>query len=212
MGGHDCGREASNLAIHCMMQSIVPNIFSGKQINGECLIEMLTDGVQWANQAVYQRNQEYSVDMGTTLTAALVLATMAYIVNVGDSRTYLYRKGEGLTQITRDHSIVARLVEKGEIAPDEIYTHPHRNQVYRGLGSRGEVAVDWFAVPVQAGDYLILCSDGLWEMVRDREIERIVKSCCANPSQASAALVKAALQGGGVDNISVIVVQVAAES
>jgi serine/threonine protein phosphatase PrpC len=208
MGGHADGQEASRLAIHCMLQSVLPTIMDSSLSNGTELIETLTDGVQWANQAVYQRNQEYNVDMGTTLTSALVLDTTAYIVNVGDSRTYLYRPGQGLMQITRDHSVVARLVETGEITPEEVYTHPQRNQVYRGLGNQDKVEVDWFTVPLQAGDYLVLCSDGLWEMVRDPAIERLLKSCGDNLSQASNALVGAALQGGGVDNISVIVVHV----
>jgi serine/threonine protein phosphatase PrpC len=164
--------------------------------------------VELANQAVLQRSKEVKTDMGATITAALVMDTTAFVVNVGDSRTYLYRECEGLTQVTRDHSHVARLVAAGQIARDDIYTHPDRNQVYRGLGSEPDVKVDWFTVPLQGNDCLLLCSDGLWEMVRDPEIEKTLKEQGCNPSQASKALVRAALKGGGLDNISVIVVHV----
>ncbi len=155
--------------------------------------------------AVHRCNQENGIDMGTTITAVLVLDGTAYIVNVGDSRTYLYREGEGLIRATRDHSLVARLVETGAIAPDEVYTHPARNKVYRSLGDKEEVKVDWFTRSLQEGDFLVLCSDGLWEMVRDQEIEHTLKKYGANLSQTSSALVQAALRGGGTDNISVIV-------
>ena len=148
--------------------------------------------------------------MGTTITAALVFGSTAYVVNVGDSRTYVYHDREGqLVQVTRDHSLVARLVEMGAISRDAVYTHPDRNKVYRGLGDKDTVKVDWFTLSVSTGDYLLLCSDGLWEMVRDHDIERIMQKCAGNPPQASAALVTAALQGGGADNISAIVVGVA---
>ena len=148
--------------------------------------------------------------MGTTITSVLLLDEAAYIVNVGDSRTYVYHDPEGqLVQVTRDHSLVARLVETGAISRDAVYTHPNRNKVYRGLGDKGTVKVDWFTLSVSAGDYLLLCSDGLWEMVRDQEIERIMQKCASNPPQASTALVKAALKSGGADNISAIVVRVA---
>jgi serine/threonine protein phosphatase PrpC len=208
MGGHSQGQAASRLAIHCMMQSVLPDILSSDQVSDEFIIETLVDGVEWANQAVHESSQTNGTEMGTTITAALVFNGNAYVVNVGDSRTYLYRESEGLSQVTRDHSLVARLVETGAITRDEVYTHPQRNKVYRGLGEKGEVKVDWFTLPVQAGDCLVLCSDGLWEMVRDQEIERIMKKYAANPLQASSLLIKAAMQGGGSDNISVIVTRI----
>jgi serine/threonine protein phosphatase PrpC len=192
-----------------MMQAVIPDIFGGDNVNDDFILETLVEAVQWANRAVHESSQESSVEMGTTITAALVFDGTAYIVNVGDSRTYVYHGREGqLVQVTRDHSLVARLVEVGAISREEVYTHPDRNKVYRGLGDKGDVKVDWFTLSVSAGDYLLLCSDGLWEMVRDGDIERIMQKCAGNPAQASAALVKAALKGGGVDNISVIIVQV----
>ena len=209
MGGHSHGQEASRMAIQSMIQAVIPDIVSSDHINDDFLVETLVEGVQWANKAVHESSQQSGVEMGTTITAALVFDGTAYIVNVGDSRTYVYHEREGqLVQVTRDHSLVARLVEAGAITRDEVYTHPDRNKVYRGLGDKGTVNVDWFTLAVRAGDYLLLCSDGLWEMVRDQEIKRIMMKHAGDPPLASAALVKAALDGGGADNISVIVVRV----
>ena len=209
MGGHSQGQEASRLAIQYMLQAVLSGILAREQLDDDCFIKILVDAVQRANRVVHENSQADGIEMGTTITAALVFDGTAYVVNVGDSRTYIYRASDGkLSQVTRDHSLVARLVEAGAITRDEVYTHPDRNKVYRGLGEKGEVKVDWFSIPVQPGDHLVLCSDGLWEMVRDQEIERILKKHAANPSRASAALVEAALHGGGADNISVIVVRI----
>ncbi len=208
MGGHAAGQEASYLAVQAMVQWVAPHIAGVNAMSDELLAELLADGVRQANLAVCQRSQEVGSDMGTTITAALVLDSNAYVVNVGDSRTYLYREGAGLRQITHDHSLVARLVAAGRITPDEVYTHPDRNQVYRGLGDKRNVEVDSFMLTLQTGDRLLLCSDGLWEMVRDPEIARILQHLEWNPAQTSSALIQSALNGGGLDNISAIVAQV----
>jgi len=209
MGGHSQGQEASRLAIQYVLQAVLSGILAREQLDDDCFIKILVDAVQRANRVVHENSQADGIEMGTTITAALVFDGTAYVVNVGDSRTYIYRASDGkLSQVTRDHSLVARLVEAGAITRDEVYTHPDRNKVYRGLGEKGEVKVDWFTLPIQPGDHLVLCSDGLWEMVRDQEIERILKKHAANPPRASAALVEAALHGGGADNISVIVVRI----
>jgi serine/threonine protein phosphatase PrpC len=206
MGGHAHGRLASHLALRGMAETVVPGLIACQTLENEGIIDILIDGVHWANQIIYQHSREQGADMGTTITAALLLNKTAYIINVGDSRTYVYRPRAGLTQITRDHSLVARLVENGSIAPDEIYTHPDRNKVYRGLGDKTEVTVDWFVLPVQSGDLLLLCSDGLWEMVRDPQMAEILTMYAASPTLASHALLRAALQAGGNDNVSLLVV------
>jgi PPM family protein phosphatase len=208
MGGHASGQVASHLATHSLMQTVLPSIQHGDELSEEFLIETMVNCAHWANQDIVRYREENAVDLGTTLTAALVVESTATIINVGDSRTYLYHAGDGLRQITRDHSVVARLVAAGVIAAEEVYTHPDRNKVYRGLGEKEEVKIDWFTEPVQPGDVLLLCSDGLWELVRDHEIEKILRRCLPDASQAAGALVKAALHRGGTDNISVIVARV----
>src|SRR5262249_29169950 len=151
-----------------------------------------------------QRKKEHKAAMGATITAALLAGSTAFVVNVGDSRTYLYQKSKGLRKVTRDHSVVAYLMEAGIIRPDDIHTHPLRNRIYRCLGSEPEIQVDSFMEHLHPDDILLLCSDGLWEMVHDPGILQILRHE-ADPSQMSQALVEAALMGGGSDNISVIV-------
>ena len=207
MGGHADGQEASRLAIQNMTPVVLRNLVMSNEISELLLVEILKHGVQQANQAIWRRNHEMNSDMGTTLTAALIIGDNAYVVNVGDSRTYLYRQTRGLLQITRDHSLVARLVANGVITPDEMYTHPSRNLVERGLGDKQYVEVDHFIVELCKGDWLLLCSDGLWEMVRDMELAQIMSSGNA-PEEISDLLVQAALDGGGMDNVSVIVARV----
>ena len=204
MGGHADGKEASRIAIERMMQTVLQNIFMSRALSEEFLTDMLVGGVEWANLAIYHHAQSVRTDMGTTLTAALVVDTKAYIVNVGDSRVYIYRESEQLCQITHDHSLVATLVEEGRITADDVYTHPDRSKIYRSLGYSETIEVDWFVADFCPQDQLVLCSDGLWEMVRNVALERILRSC-KQPAEASSRLVQAALRAGGDDNISVIV-------
>lgn len=207
MGGYAYGQEASCLGIQTMIDWVLPQMYLNSELKDADFRQLLVDGVQVANQAIYQRNEEQRTEMGTTITAALIIGATAFVVNVGDSRTYLYREAVGLRKVTHDHSLVAYLAESGIIEPDDIYRHPQRNQIYRSLGAKPVIAVDAFTGPRQPGDILVLCSDGLWEMVRDPLIQQILWKGTA-PSQTSQALVKAALESGGADNISVIIVQI----
>ncbi len=207
MGGHANGQDASRLAIQTIIDYVLPRLVHGGDTQ-ETAEKLLVDSVQLANQAVHQHNIENNADMGTTVTATLVVDATAHVANVGDSRTYLYRTSDGLTKVTRDHSVVASLVDAGIIQPDDIYTHPKRNQIYRSLGEKPFVEVDPFTVQLQPGDKLLLCSDGLWDMVRDPEIKHVLEMPTSDPQQTGSNLIKAALNGGGEDNVSVIVVNV----
>ncbi|GAC1480743.1 MAG: hypothetical protein NVS2B12_35840 [Ktedonobacteraceae bacterium] len=207
MGGQGHGQEASQLAVQSLTDYVSESLYS-KQLAPEDFLLLLKEGVQYANRVVYQRNQKQRTAMGTTMTAALAVDTTVYVAHVGDSRFYLYREPAGLTQVTQDHSLVGALVAAGVIRPEDLYTHPNRNLIYHFLGETSTVEVDTHAVPLAAGDILLFCSDGLWEMVRDRKIAAILTTPIPDPSRKAHRLVEAALAGGGVDNISVIVVQV----
>jgi len=207
MGGQAHGQEASRLAVQSL-GDYVCNSLRSKQVASKTFLSLLKAGVQYANRVLYQRNQEQINAMGTTMTAVLMVETTAYVAHVGDSRFYLYREPTGLSQITQDHSLVAALAAAGVIRPEDIYTHPRRNLIYRCLGEKSAVEVDTCAVPLAADDTLLLCSDGLWEMVRDQQIAAILTSPLFDPAHTAHALIQAALAGGGEDNASVIVARV----
>ena len=178
----------------------------------DSLRQRVLRAVQAANRTVRAQAQAQPIEAGnagTTLTMALVYGDMAIVANVGDSRTYLLRGGE-MRQITRDHSLIAGLVASGNVKPEEAYTHPVRNVIVRSLGREAEVEVDLFVEQLYSGDTLLLCSDGLWEMVREDAVLASTVRGAATSMDASRALVDAANAGGGVDNISVIVVRVEA--
>ena len=206
MGGHEHGQEASQLAIQSLVEYICTSLHS-IGMRADAFLPLLAEGVQSANQEVYRQNQERNGGMGTTLTAALLIGSTAYIAHMGDSRAYLYREPAGLSQITHDHSIATALAEAGVIRPEDIPTHPARNVLYRCLDHQSTVEVETYAVPLTDGDLLLLCSDGLWEMVRDPQIAGILTTPTADARQRANLLVQAAGAGGGEDNVSVIVVQ-----
>jgi serine/threonine protein phosphatase PrpC len=171
--------------------------------------EQLKAAVRQANKAILAYGEEQSAarGLGCTVTMALVQDGQAHIANIGDSRTYLLRQGT-LLPLTKDHSLVAKLVETNQIAPDDVYTHPQRNLIYHSLGAGHKtVDPDVFHEMLQPGDKLLLCSDGLWEMVRPPLLLKAlteqddVRKICDN-------LINLANANGGEDNISSIVVQV----
>jgi serine/threonine protein phosphatase PrpC len=210
MGGHLNGQDASRLATHEIVDDILPKLYR-KHRGSDQSEDVLCQAVNKANASIAARNEaaKAALDMmGTTLTAALVVDTHMVIVNVGDSRTYLYRSGVGLRQVTCDHSVVQKKVELGVIGPDDIYTHPERNLITRSLGAGETVEVDVFHEDLCDNDILLLCSDGMWEMTRDPKIEEVLRNPQLSPSHMAERLVYLALQGGGLDNIGLVVVQV----
>jgi protein phosphatase len=170
--------------------------------------EKLRSAVEESSESIvdYGRKHSDSRGLGSTLTAALIIGGQAFVANVGDSRTYLYRDGK-LDRITQDHSLVERLVQAGQIDADEVYDHPNRNLIYRSLGAnKSEVEVDIFTEKLRSGDALLLCSDGLWEMVRNPQIESILTEI-EDPQAACDLLIDRANENGGEDNITAVLVR-----
>ncbi|GCE48291.1 protein phosphatase [Thermosporothrix hazakensis] len=175
----------------------------------QAMEEQLKAAIQQANRKINRYGEEKASarGLGCTVTVALLQGEHVYIGNVGDSRTYLFRKGK-LTRLTKDHSVVQRLVETHQIAPDDVYTHPQRNLIYRSLGGgNARIEVDVFHEIAQPGDTFLLCSDGLWEMVRDPDIERIIIET-GSPQAICDKLIEQANRNGGEDNITAIIVHV----
>jgi protein phosphatase len=196
MGGHRGGEVASQLAL----QTVVERARAGEGT--------LADQVRAANRAVFARSSadRKVMGMGTTLTAAVVGGETAHLVHVGDSRAYLLRAG-ALRQLTDDHTLVNRMIKAGEITEREAAIHPHRNVLLRSLGTDPEIAVDEQDVGLLEGDRLLLCSDGLTGMITEDQIQAILEAT-PQPQDAAERLVKAANGAGGVDNITVIVLEV----
>ena len=212
MGGHDAGDLASRTVNKIVTDWIIktqvlPDLqkTTRKLTTEDVPGEMLAQSIRQANDALLRHGQAKGSDLGSTVTAALIIGDVATIAGVGDSRTYLLREGQ-MEQITQDHSLVARLVDAGVIEPEEVRSHPQRNQIYRCLGHEENVQVDIFTRQLRDGDVLVLCSDGLWEMVLDDEIQRIVETA-RSPQKACDALIDAANRAGGEDNIGVVVVE-----
>ena len=193
MGGHRGGEVASQLALET-----VEKLF--RKGTGD-----LAEQVQEANRAVFERSVEdrQVAGMGTTLTAALVEGDRIRLAHLGDSRAYLLRDGE-LRRLTEDHTLVHRMVTEGEISEEEAEAHPQRSVLTRALGVDMFVDVDDDVVQVRSGDRLLLCTDGLTGMVPEDEIEEMLQGI-ADPSEAAERLVRRANEAGGVDNITVVV-------
>lgn len=210
VGGQAAGEVASRLATQVIWDVIRETVWlpalEGEPVLPETMEVRIAQAVQSANQAVYRQRTEQGTDMGTTVTLALLRGPSAVIANVGDSRTYRWNAG-GLQQLTVDHSLVQSLIEAGQLEPDEVYTHPHRNIIHRSIGDRPRAEIDTFVYELKPGDRLVLCSDGLWEMARDEGIEEFLL-LEPDPQTACDALVDRANLAGGVDNISVIVVEI----
>ncbi len=212
MGGHEGGEVASQLATRALADHLAQHIFlpelSGEMCLGETIKHHLEQAVAVVNDEVYLVRQKRGTDMGTTLTAALIRDDRAYLAHVGDCRAYLWGGG-GLRQLTSDHSLVASMVASGMAEPEEVYTHPQRSVILRCIGDQPAVEVDLVTQDLAAGDRLILCCDGLWEMIRNEGIEEVMLQE-TEPQAACDELVRRANQAGGEDNVSVIVVQVEA--
>jgi len=203
MGGHEGGEIASSITVQTITNQFydIPPELDDNAI--ESWLERVTNV---ANEAVIQEqgDQSRSEKMGSTLVMALVTEGKAHIANVGDSRAYLLN--QKITKITADHSLVERLIELGQITPVEARTHPQRNVIYSTIGDAEKMQVDLYSQILQPEERLLLCSDGLSGMIEDDAILEISEKH-SDPQQACTALIEAAKEGGGKDNITAIIVQ-----
>ena len=198
MGGHEAGEIASEITVNTLAE-LAPSHLDA---------EGLTDAVEAANYNVIKApRQGIGRDgMGTTLTAAMLEGERLLIAQVGDSRAYLLHKGH-LQQITRDHSLMADLIEAGQITPEEARVHPNRSVITRAIGSDIHMRPDIYELNVDAGDRILLCSDGLSSMISNNAIESIMRRQ-SDAQHCADELVTAALENGGADNVTVVVADV----
>jgi len=201
MGGYEGGLEASRLAVDTLVGTY-------RDFGGDDPQRALIEGLQAAHEEVRRYGIEHPelMGMGTTCTAAAVVGNLLHYVHVGDTRLYLIRDGE-ITQMTRDHSYVGRLVEAGMISREDAERHPQRNILTAALGTNPELIMDSPGRPerLRAKDVLVLCSDGLWGQVHDQEILDVIEK--QNAEGAGRDLIELARQRGGPDNITISILR-----
>jgi serine/threonine protein phosphatase PrpC len=201
MGGHDAGEVASRVAVETVCREIEEHLTQTMDP-----LKLVEHVVHQANNKVKKEGASRGSNMGTTLSLALVADNTAYIANVGDSRVYWIENGS-ITQITQDHSLVAKLVAVGKMTKEEARNHPKSNLLYRTIGTDQHIKVDTFQVELKKGDNLMLCTDGLWGEVSDENIHQVLYSG-QDAQSASEELVRMANAQGGKDNITAVVVKV----
>ena len=202
MGGCEGGQFASRIAADAVQESYSSERESDPQ-------ERLLEAVRVANARVQEKARLTPAlrGMGTTLTAVAIVGNHLYFAHVGDSRLYLLRNGD-LRALTRDHTLVARLVESGVIRPEDADSHPQKHVLTAAVGVGEDVAADApdSAIPLEKGDVLLLCTDGLWGQMTDADIAGILSS--SKPANAAQALVQLAKDRGAPDNITLLVMRV----
>ena len=209
MGGHQKGEIASSLALRVSAGHLISTIYlpllsgSERGANQPSLTDVVREAVSKANRAV-ARDLPGS---GSTLTCGMVIGSRLFVGHVGDSRAYLLRDGSPPKRLTRDHSFVNRLIEMGQLSKKEALVHPQRNVLYRAIGQTEGLEVDVATRSLQDGDRLFFCSDGLWNMMEESCIWRILGDF-GEPQEACSQLVEAANAAGGNDNVTVVYTRV----
>lgn len=200
MGGHNAGEYASRFTVDKVVEVISQN---GQQEPVAAMKEALTEA---NSQLLEEAGADPSKSgMGTTVVAATVIGDLLHVANIGDSRLYVIDH-EAIRQITRDHSLVEEMVRLGEMDKAAAKVHPDKNIITRAIGVTRELAVDFFEVELRPGDMILLCSDGLTNMVEDEEIKEIVLEQ-KNIVEKAEKLINTANENGGKDNITVILIE-----
>ncbi|HJB88762.1 MAG: Stp1/IreP family PP2C-type Ser/Thr phosphatase [Blautia sp.] len=200
MGGHNAGDFASSHAV----QILVDEIRKDADFNP---IKVLRHAIETANMEILERAQQDEAlkGMGTTMVVATIVGHYAYVANVGDSRLYLIQ-GQ-IRQVTRDHSLVQEMVRMGELKPEEARNHPDKNIITRALGAERTVDIDFFDLKMEPDSTILMCSDGLSNMVEDSKIEEIILDKTEELPRKGEELLEEANRNGGKDNIAVILVE-----
>lgn len=202
MGGANAGDLASKTCVECVVAKVEE---SEKKTPVSCLEE----AISYANEEVYRMAEE-NIElegMGTTIVAATLCEPQMYVANIGDSRLYVIDEDE-IRQITEDHSLVEEMVKEGEIERREARFHPNKNFITRALGTAKQVEADFFEVEVKPGDTVLLCSDGLSNMMDDEDMMYMIRRYYDDIETAGKKLVEKANECGGKDNISLILIRV----
>lgn len=202
MGGHQKGEVASAVTIEVVNSEYYA---ASKPIGGnpeDRIVQLLSEAIEIANDQVLEATE----GGGTTVVAAVLYDDMLVAMNVGDSRAYLLRDDE-LRLISRDHSLVSRLVETGKITAEEALNHPRRNVLYQALGQGPDLEIHTYSEKLKVNDWVILCSDGLWGEVQEAAIKEVLNEA-ASPSAAANRLIDMANASGGPDNITAILIHV----
>lgn len=207
MGGAQAGNVASAVAVEAFSAALEDACAQELPMDEKGRQELMREACKAANDQVYQlslTSPEYR-GMGTTLVGALILSDAIYVVNVGDSRCYIWSEHK-LRQITSDHSIVQALVDRGDITPEEARTHPKKNLITRALGIDRDIRCDVFRAEQKTGDQLLLCSDGLTNVVTDERIESEL-SRQQSPEDTARTLFAFSVEQGAPDNVTVLLAQ-----
>ena len=202
MGGHNAGDYASK----CTTETVVGEIRNSFEKNPTIIIQK---AIQVANKKIREAaaKDENLLGMGTTLVVATIIGKYLQVANIGDSRLYIIGK-RGIRQITKDHSLVEEMIRLGGLAREDARLHPDKNIITRAIGAKDEVEADFFTEELDEDDIILMCSDGLSNMLEDKEIEKIVKDeALEELIQKGDALVRAANENGGKDNIAVVLVK-----
>ncbi len=199
MGGHQAGDYASKYTVEVMKEDLAKS----KESDVE---KALVSAIEKANREIIKKasEDEHLKGMGTTVVAATIVDHMMYFANVGDSRLYLIN--QGITQLTKDHSLVEEMVRLGGIKPEEAKHHPDKNIITRAIGAKNSVDVDFYEHRLKRGDIILMCTDGLSNMVEDEELFHIVQGG-RDIVEAGTSLVEAAKENGGTDNIGVVLME-----
>ncbi len=205
MGGAKSGDVASRLASEIFYQDIRQTVVP--DMEQQEIVRMLVNAVKSANKAVFEQSQTSPdfAGMGTTLVAVFLQDEAAYIVNVGDSRCYYVAENE-IMQVTEDHSVVGLMVARGQITEEEARTHPNKNLITRAVGTEREVECDCFYLSLEAGDHLVLCTDGLSNLVTKDELLRQVTQA-EDRKEGCMSLIDLAKARGASDNVTVVLME-----